>query len=175
MIRRSSFVFALGALVLSASAAEAQATCGNTALVTATCTPAGTQVSVTVNKIVRLTVTPTSGSLTAPTDVDFTAGGTVNKDDANLQTLLVRANVAWALTATASPWTAPYAKAIGDASFSITGGFPFTAFTGASQSVTTGSASAGATVNLSYRVSWSLTADLPGVYTLPVAFTVSST
>jgi len=175
MLRRSSYFLAFAALVLTSTVAEAQATCGNTAAVTASCTPAGTQVTVTVQRIVRLTVTPTSAGLTAPTDADFTAGGTVNKDDVDLQALLVRANISWEITALASAWTAPYAKPIGDAAFSITGGAPFTAFTGGSQSITTGAASAGATVNLSYRVLWSLASDLPGVYTLPVAFTISST
>ncbi len=163
------------ATLLGAATLSAQATCGATAAGTASCAPTGTNITVTVDKIVRITVTPTSAALTAPTDADFTAGGTTTKDDINLQAILIRANVNWSLTATASAWTAPYAKPIGDAAFSTSGAPPFTAFTGSAQTLTTGAATASTTVNVSYRVNWSLASDVPGTYTLPVAFTVSST
>lgn len=176
MFNRSSlYTMAALSMVAAASSVQAQATCGSTAAVTATCSPAGTQVSVTVQRIVRITVTPTSAALTAPTDADFTAGGTTSTDDIDLQVINLRANVAWALTTTATAWTAPYAKPIGDAGFSITGGAPFTTFTGGSQAVTTGAATSSQSVNFSYRVNWALATDIPGVYTLPVAFTISST
>lgn len=162
------------ALLASASVASAQATCGATNAGTPSCAPAGTQVTVTVEKIVRITVTPTEGNLTAPTDADFTAGGTVNLDNVDLQTITVRANVNWALTATASAWTAPYAKPITDASWSTTSAPPFTAFDGSAQSIATGGPTAGDDVLISYRVTWTLTTDEPGSYTLPVAFTLSS-
>jgi hypothetical protein len=167
--------FAVAALVMGASSAAAQATCGATSATTATCSPAGTQVTVTVQRIVRIVVTPTSAALSAPVDADFTAGGTTSKDDIDLQAIVIRANVNWSLTATASAWTAPYAKPIGDAAFSTTSGAPFTAFTGSAQALTTGTATAATTVNLSYRVNWALATDVPGSYTLPVSFTVSST
>lgn len=172
-LRLASLIAA--ATLLGASSLAAQATCGATSAGTATCSPTGTNVTVTVNRIVRIVVTPTSAALTAPTDVDFTAGGTTTTDDINLQALLVRANVNWSLTATASAWTAPYAKPISDAAFSTTGGAPFTAFTGSAQTLSTGTATAGTTVNMSYRVNWALATDVPGTYTLPVAFTISST
>lgn len=176
-VRFSHFVVALVAVALTAATSAAQISCGNTNAATASCTPAGTQVTVTVQNIVRLTVTSTSAALTAPTDANFTAGGTTTIDDVDLQELLVRANVDWALTATAGPWDAvnSYTKATGDAAFSITGGAPYTAFTGGIQAVTTGTATAGSAIDISYRVTWSLALDEPGSYVLPIAFTISST
>jgi hypothetical protein len=162
-------------LLMGASALSAQATCGATSAGTASCFPSGTNVTVTVQNIVRIVVTPTSASLTAPTDADFTGGGTTTKDDINLQAIQIRANVNWSVTATAGTWTAPWAKPVGDAAFSTSGAAPFTPFSGTAQTLGTGAATAGTTINVSYRVNWALVNDAPGAYTLPIAFTVSST
>jgi hypothetical protein len=162
----------------AAPVASAQATCGDTDAVTATCSPTTSNITVTVLTIVRLTVTPTDAGLTAPTDADFTAGGTATLTNLNLQALLVRANETWELTAVAgvaNEWDpAPWTKPVADAAWSING-TNFFAFTGGSDAITTGSPTAGQTVNFSYEVDWNLVDDVPGAYTLPVTFTISST
>lgn len=173
-VRFASFVAA--ALVLGASSAAAQATCGATSAGTAICSPTGTQVTVTVQKIARITVTPMSAGLTAPTHLDFVSSGTTAKDDIALQAIVIRANVPWSLTATATAWTgSPYAKPVGDAAWSVTGGAPFFAFDGSPQTLNSGAATATTPTNVSYRVNWALATDIPGDYILPVLFTVSAT
>ena len=178
MLSRLSISTAAAFVMTSlAATAQAQTSCGNTSATTATCSPAGAQVTTTVLKIVRLTVTPASAALTAPTDANFTAGGTADVDDAALHSLLVRANVPWAITVTGSAWTGTgnNAKAIGDLKWTIDGGTTYTSMTNAAVSLTTGSASAGATTTVGYRTHWILTSDGPGTYTMALTFTIAST
>jgi hypothetical protein len=152
----------------------AQATCANANGTTAQCTSSGTQITITAHRTVRLEVTPTHPTLTGPTLADYPVGTTTTKTDLGAQALEVKANIAWALTMTASPWTAPYAKPIGDAEFTTDGGGGWTAFSGGSQALSSGASTAGTTITLGFRVNWGLLADPPGVYTLPVMFLVSS-
>lgn len=171
------FLLAAAVTVVSASTAQAQSTfCGNTAAGTATCSPAGVEVTTTVLKIVHITVAPASAALTAPTDTDFELGGTVTLTDAGLHTLTIRANVAWEVTLVGAAWTAPYVKAVDDLEFTFDAGAnwdPMDAVT--PTSIGTGAATNGATITLGYRTLWSLDVDEPGAYTMPLTVTVSST
>jgi hypothetical protein len=164
-------------MVVFAATAQAQTSCGATNAVTATCSPAGAQVTTTVQKIVRLTVNPASAALTAPTDVTFAASGVGTVVDAGLHVLTVRANVNWAVTITGSAWTGSgnNAKAIGDLEWTINGGTSYTTTTNAAVSLTTGAATASAVTTVGYRTTWNLVSDGPGTYTMGLTFTISST
>jgi len=178
MLRRLSISTAAAFVMAGfAATAQAQTSCGATNAVAASCSPAGAQVTTTVQKIVRLTVTPASAALTAPTDVTFAASGTGTVVDAGLHVLTVRANVNWAVTLTGSAWTGTgnNGKAIGDLEWTINGGTSYTATTNAAASMATGSATASAVTTVGYRTTWNLVSDGPGTYTMGLTFTISST
>ncbi|HEY5218156.1 MAG TPA: hypothetical protein VIJ16_00030 [Gemmatimonadaceae bacterium] len=174
MFRRLSTI-ATAALALTAFAgtAQAQATCGNTAASNATCSPAGVTVSTTVQNIVYMSIDVAGVALTAPTDADFTGGGTTTKTDLAKQVITVRANAAWTLTLAGAAWTAPYVKSVGDLSWTKDGS-TWTAMTTSAASVTTGTATGGSTTTIGYKTAWDLSADKPGTYTMALAFTLSA-
>lgn len=179
MLRRLS-ISSMAAFVMVAglaASAQAQVSCGSTNAVTASCSPAGTQVTTTVQKIVRLTVNPASATLTAPVDADFASGGTASVVDPGLHVLTVRANVNWAVTITGSAWsgTGNNAKAIGDLEWTINGGTSYTATTNAAVALTSGSPTASDVTTVGYRTAWNLVSDGPGTYTMGLTFTISST
>jgi hypothetical protein len=156
--------------------AHAQATCGNAAASNASCTPAGVNVTTTVLNIVRLSITPASAALTAPTDVDFAGAGTADVDDLGLHSITVRANATWNLSVTGSAWTGTgnNAKAISDLGWSTTGGAPFAAMSGSPTQIATAGATAGTVVDVSYRTAWTLATDTPGTYTMSLTYTVTA-
>lgn len=178
MLRRiHQAAIATAAATMLAATAHAQATCGNTAGANATCTPAGVNVTTTVQNIVVLSITPASAALTAPTDVDFAGGGTALVQDVNLHQVTVRANAAWTLTVLApGGWTGTgnNAKAIGDLGWSTTGGAPYTAVTGSAVTVSSGAPTASTVVNVSYGTNWDLLSDTPGTYTLALTYRVTA-
>lgn len=180
MQSRRFTIAALSALFVTvvATNAQAQTSCGNTSATTATCSPAGTQVTTTVNKIVRLTVTPASASLTAPTDADFAASGTAAIVDAALHALTVRANVNWAITIQGSAWTGTgnNSKLVGDLEWTSNGGTNYSTMTTSAVALTSGAATAGSSpVNIGYRTTWHIDTDTPGTYTMALTFNISST
>ncbi len=172
----SRTAFAVAATIAFAGAAQAQATCGATAAANASCAPAGTQVSTTVQKIVFISITNPSVALTAPTDADFTGGGTTTKVDAAAQVATIRTNAPWTLTVQGGTWTGSgnNSKAVGDLGWTITGGPGYTAMTTSAVSVTTGAATAATTVTIGYRTAWSLTTDTPGTYTMGLTYTIAA-
>jgi hypothetical protein len=166
---------ALAALATIGATAGAQATCGNTAASNATCSPAGTTVSATVQRIVFMSITNPAFSLTAPTDLNFTAGGTTTITDDPAQTVVVRANAAWNLQIKGAAWTGTgnNSKAVGDLAWSKDGG-GYTAMTTSNAAYATGSATGGLSMTVGYRTAWSLTSDTPGTYNMALTFTLTA-
>lgn len=166
---------ALCVTVALSATARAQATCGATAAAPS-CAPAGTQVTTTVQRIVYISITNPAFTLTAPTNTDFTGGGTTQKTDLAAQVVTVRANAAWTLTIQGAAWTGTgnNAKLVADLNWTSNGGALWNAMTVAAVTLATGAASAGANTTVGYRTDWSLTSDTPGTYTMALTFTVSS-
>ncbi|HVT39053.1 MAG TPA: hypothetical protein VHE78_08405 [Gemmatimonadaceae bacterium] len=167
----------LTAVVMAAATAtvQAQATCGATGAAPS-CSPAGVQVTTTVQRIVFLSITPASFTLTAPTNADFVASGTTTKVDLGAHVATVRANAAWTLTIQGAAWTGTgnNAKAVADLEYTKNGGTSYTTTTTSAVSLTTGAASGGTTVTVGYRTTWTLATDSPGTYTMPLTYTLSS-
>ena len=155
--------------------AHAQATCGATGAAPS-CSPAGTQITTTVQRIVFLSITNPSVSLTAPTNTDFAAGGTTTKTDLGAQVITVRANSAWTLNVQGAAWTGTgnNAKAVGDLEYTKNAGTSWTTMTTSAVALTTGTATAGANTTVGYRTTWALVSDTPGTYTMALTFTLSS-
>jgi len=172
----SHLALAVCVTVALSATSQAQATCGNTGAAGITCTPAGTQTTVTVQRVVFMSIAPAAAALTAPTNLDFVAGGTTVKVDLAAHVVTVRANATWALTIKGSAWTGTgnNAKAIGDLAWSKTGGAPFTAMTNAAVALNNGVATASVITTLAYQTNWALVSDSPGTYTMALTFTITA-
>ena len=177
MLRRlTTTALALCLTVAAASTAQAQATCGNTGAAGVNCSPTGTFVTGTMQRIIFLSVTSPSFGLTMPTDVNFAGGGTTNMTDLGAQTATVRANAAWTLTAQGAAWTGTGnpSKATGDLSWTINGGGTFTPMTTSAATIGSGTATAGVAIVLGYRTLWALATDAPGTYSQALTFTLTA-
>jgi hypothetical protein len=181
MLRRLKHTgLAMMATVAFAATAQAQIACGATGVAggPASCSVNGS-VTGTMQRIVRLTLTPTNFGLTMPTDVDFAVAGTVQKVDAAAQVALVRANATWSLTIqSAAAWTGTgntAAKAIGDLEWTSDAGVTYTPISATAANLATAQPkTAGTNVNVGYRTSWSLANDSPGTYSLALTFTLTA-
>lgn len=167
---------ALVAAVWFAPAAAAQATCGVARTAPTSCEPAGTQITTTVQRMVYLSITSPSFSLTTPTNADFTGGGTTTKTDLGAQVVTVRANAAWTITIRGAAWTGTgnNAKLVTDLNWTSNGGGAWNAMTSSAVSLASGTATAGTGTTVGYRTAWSLTSDRPGTYSMALTFTVSA-
>lgn len=163
---------AAGLLLMSASAAQAQTCTIAGGPFPANCTVAHT-VSATAPAILKLTLSQTTTTLTAPGEADFDAAAGVN--DLSSFTVNVKSNKTASATihTAAANWTGPAGttKAIGDLRWSISGGAPFTALTGTGATVVA-SAKGDRGETISWNTLWHLATDEPGVYSLPVTFTL---
>ena len=159
-----------------ATTAQAQATCGATGGAGASCSPTGTFVTGTMQRIIFLSVTNPSFGLTMPTDVNFAGAGTATMTDLGAQAATVRANAAWTLTAQGAAWTGTgnTSKATGDMSWTTNGGGAYTPMTTSAATIASGTATAGATTNIGYRTLWSLATDGPGTYSQALTFTLTA-
>jgi hypothetical protein len=176
MLRRFTAPALLGIAALTTPASiHAQATCGATGAAPS-CQLAGgvVTVSTTVQRIVRLSLTNPTATITAPTDADFISSGTVQIEDLGLQDATVRANANWNLTIQGAAWTAPYAKAVGDLEWTIDGGSNWTPMTTSAAALGSGTATAGDNLTLGYRTAWDLTADVEGSYSMDLALALSA-
>ena len=135
--------------------------------------------SVTVNTVLRLTLSSATTTLTSPNEAAFDAGF---QDDAG-PVATVKSNRPWNLeiSAQAATWTGVGAlaranKPAGDLQWSRTGGAPFTALAVAPLSVYGASQAAGGNqqTTFTYRTLWSWAADTPGDYSLVVVYTVTA-
>jgi len=168
------------ALTLSAAfaaAAQAQATCGATTTSgSSTCTLSGTSVTGTLGKIVYVSLTNPAYGLTMPTDLDFTAAGTVNKVDAAAQVATIRANANWTLTIKGAAWTGTgnNSKTVGDIAWTTNGGGSYTALTTGNVTLSSGSPTQAATATIGYRTTWALDSDSPGTYSMALTFIMTA-
>ena len=163
---------AAGLMLVSATAAEAQTCSIAGGPFPATCTVTHT-VSATAPAILTLTLSQTTTTLTAPAEADFDAPAGVN--DLSSFTVNVKSNkTASATIHTADAnWTGPAGttKAIGDLRWSTAGGAPFTPLTGTGATVVA-AAKGDRGETISWNTLWHLSTDEPGLYSLPVTFTL---
>lgn len=174
--RLLNLTIAVCVTVAISATAQAQVTCGNTGAAGTNCTPAGTTATVTVQRVVFMSVAPAAAALTAPTNADFVGGGTTTKIDLAAQAVTVRANATWAMTIKGSAWTGTgnNAKLIADLGWSKTGGAPFTAMTNGAVALNNGAATASTITTLAYQTNWALVSDSPGTYTMALTFTLTA-
>jgi len=133
--------------------------------------------SITVARLLRLTINDTSTTAPAPTEADYDLG---YQQFAPL-TATVKTNGTWSLgiRATAATWTASGGaranKPVGDLRWSTSAGGSFTAMTTTNTTFfPSGTATAGTVVPMFYRILWSYTNDLPGTYRLTVIYTLTA-
>lgn len=161
------------ALALVAGTAQAQtASCFAVGSGTQSCS-ANTVVQVSVPTILKVVVTDSVTSFSAPSDVDFDAG---YKDYAAAVSVDVKSNATNTLTiaAGAANWTAPgsVTKASTDLLWKTGAG----TLAGLSTSAANvGSGGKGTdTYTIDYRVLWDYANDEPGNYSLPVIFSATA-
>ncbi len=143
--------------------------------------PCGVTVSGTLgmSSVARMSLSGTSGgitTLTPPKAADFSAGF----KDSNGPLLTVSANTAVRVRVSPNAVTTwlkngvSSAKPASELQWSTTGGAPFTTVTTATDLLATGGATTGLSKNITYRVTYSFTTDVPGTWTLPLVFTLVS-
>lgn len=143
-----------------------------------TCTVA-TSTTLTIGRVVELTLSSVSTTLTAPAVADYDAGFVADAGP----TATVRSNGPWRLqiSGTAATWTAANTepgvsarttKPVGDLTWSTAGGGPFAALSLTPVDASVAGATAGNVVNLFYRTVYSWGLDTPGAYSLTVVFTI---
>jgi hypothetical protein len=136
-------------------------------------------VQVTAPKVVRLTVSPASITLTSPSATDYDNGyaastGPVVTVNANTPwTVSMRAGAAlWTATNTVPGVPARASKPSTDLQWSTSAGGTFSGFTTTNVTLASGGVTNAAATSLFYRTLYSWTADTPGNYALPVIITV---
>ena len=136
-----------------------------------------TSTSITIPKVLQLTLSTISQTLAAPAEADFDAG---HKDAAG-PIATVRANAAWNLkiNAVTATWTAVGAgaranKPSTDLQWSTVSGSGYAGLTTTATAVTAGTATAATNVSIFYRVLYGWTVDTPGTYSLVVVFTLTT-
>jgi len=140
--------------------------------------------SVTVGALVDLGMSSTTTSLTSPAVADLAVGYVADVGP----TFLVQANQDWTMSikaaaSNATNWTYVGSKggvkAIGDLNWSVASGGTFAALTGSNVTVASSATSSNGTdVSLFFRTSYSSdfssVNNRPGVYSLPIVFTLSA-
>lgn len=173
---RLRFVALAGIACTAALASPAAAQCTVAGLTGATCVQNRT-ITATVLRTVRVTITPTVTTLTSPTDADFNLGFSASSGP----TIQVKANRTWQVTvrSAAATWTGTLGartnKPLADLlrGPSITGGW--TAVSATDAVFATGGATDATIAPIFYRVNWFFALDRPGVYTISIQYTISST
>lgn len=174
----SIFVIAF-TLVLAFTPARALAQCtasGNGG----SCTVASSA-SMTAGRVIRMQMSATSTTLTAPTATDFDAGF----NSTTGPTLTISANAAWRLyiRSTTAVWsatnTSPGApartnKPVGDLRWSTNAAGPFVALTTADANLAAGTATASTANTLFFRTAYAWTLDTPGDYGLTLVLSLTS-
>ncbi len=176
-----------------ASVVTFAATCALIALaplpVLAQCTAAGApaicslpgSVTMTAGRVIRLQLSATSTTLTAPTLAHFDAGLNTSAGP----TLTVSANASWRLylrsstalwsAVTTSPGAPARAdKPAGDLRWSTNAGGPFVALTTTDANLLSGSATAAAASTLYFETLYSWVLDTPGDYGLTLVLSLTS-
>jgi len=167
----------LALLSLSASPVLAQCSAAGGP---ASCSLPGS-VSMTAGRVIRLQMTATSTTLTAPTAADFDAGF----NSTSGPTLTVSSNSSWRLYVRSSTpvWsaanTAPGAparidKPVGDLRWSTNAGGPFAALTTTDANLLAGVATAADTRTLYFQTAYSWLFDTPGDYGLTLVLSLTA-
>jgi len=174
-MKRITLAFvALIALALVGNA-QAQNTCTGAGGPPLSCNVSAT-VSVTVNPLLRLTLSTAAATLTNPTETDFDA--THLQEAAASAVAMVKSNKPWNLSiqSSAASWnTAPWAKPASDLQWSITNGIGYAGLT--NSPVNAYALNQGATGNgitsFFFNTLYSYANDVPGAYSITVIFTVT--
>jgi len=175
-MRRVALLTAAALLGAAPGSLRAQ-TCSPAAPIpTGSCTVA-TSTSITIVKVLKLTLSTISQTLAAPTETNFDSG----HEDASGPVVTVQTNAAWNLSinAAAATWTATGAgarasKPASDLQWSKVSGSGYAGLSASAAAVTAGTGTAGSTVNLFYRVLYNWTLDTPGNYSLVVVYTLTT-
>lgn len=132
--------------------------------------------SLTIPLLIRMTVSDTSTTLTAPTESDYDLTQTSLSSPGPVVT--IKTNNPWTLLvrATSATWTgtggARATKPVGDLLWSIGSGY--NAMTTSDASVATGTRGSANTRTFTYKTNWAWDTDTPGTYTLTVIFTATA-
>jgi hypothetical protein len=177
-MRRTLAVAAVvAALAMSVPSRARAQTCEPAARVPHGSCTVNTSTSITIPKVLQLTLSTKSQTLAAPAEEDFDAG---HKDAAG-PIATVRANAAWNLkiNAATATWTASGAgaranKPSADLQWSTVSGSGYAGLTTTATAVMAGTATAETNVSFFYRVLYNWTADTPGTYALVVVFTLTA-
>lgn len=140
-----------------------------------------TSTSMTAGRVIRMQLSATSTTLTAPTPADFDAGFNTTSGPS----VTISANAAWRLhvRSTTAVWsavtTSPGApargnKPVGDLRWSTNAGGPFTLLTTTDANLAAGTATAATVNTLHFRTMYSWTLDTPGDYGLTLVLTLTS-
>ena len=132
--------------------------------------------SITVARLLRLTISDTSTAAPATTEADYDLG---YQQFAPL-TATVKTNGTWSLgiRATTATWTgsggARVNKPVGDLLRATAGGGPYVAVTTTNATMVSGTAGSANLVTMFYRILWSYSVDTPGTYGLTVIYTLTA-
>jgi hypothetical protein len=172
--RSLALAVAVGAQLWGPSRAAAQ-TC--TAPSPGTCV-APSSASLTIGKVMQFQLSAAGTTAPTPTYADYVQG----YNETTGPTITVRANTPWTLSVSAGTalWSAQSTgsatprpdKPAADLQWSQTSGSGYVGLTTAGVTVATGTATAGTTIPLYYRILYALDLDTPGRYSLDVVVTV---
>jgi len=167
----------LAALSVGAPRGARAQTCAPAAPIPTGSCSVNTSASITIPKVLQLTLSTISQTLAAPAEADFDAG---HKDAAG-PIATVRTNAAWNLQikAAAATWTAAGVgaranKPAADLEWSNVSGSGYAGLTTSGTTVTSGTATAATNTSFFYRVLYGWTVDTPGTYSLVVVFTLTT-
>ena len=142
-------------------------------------TPAGSlQITITIAKTFQMSLTSTTTALSTPTTATYNAGFA---EDAG-PTATIRSNAPWTLSISAltPTWSAVNTEAeparvnkpASDLSWAVSSLGPFTNLTINPVQVASGPRTLASTISLFYRTLYQWDLDTPGIYSLPVVFTI---
>ncbi len=161
----------LGMLALGAAQAPAQVSCNTNGC------PLSDTAKVTVNTVLRLTLSQAATLLSSPNEAAYDAGFQLD----NGPVAGVKANRSWSLkiSANAGAWTgangANASKAASDLQWATSSGGSYTGLTGSPSDFLTGATGTGNTSQqVYYKTLWSYSSDTPGDYSLVVVYTLSA-
>jgi hypothetical protein len=170
----------LAAMVFGTAIGASQANAQNCAGI-GSCNTTNTA-SVTVPVLVKLDMTSSTTSLTAPSGAQIDAGATIA--DAG-PSFTIKANRAWTLklkSLNATNWTYTGSdlgvKPISDLTWSSASNGTFVPITSSDVTFTSGSKSSGVAAQIHFQTIWAsgmgLASNAPGQYDLPIQFTLSA-
>ena len=136
-------------------------------------------VTITIpNRVVQLSISPGTTALAVPTPADYNAGFVAS----NGPTVTVRANASWTLSISSgiANWSAVNTqsepartnKPATDLSWSTAAAGPFVDLSTTAGTFASGNRTAGTLLTVFYRTKYSWLLDTPGIYSLPVVFTI---